>query len=39
MLAGEEQVIINTSELASGIYYIRVTEQGNVTDKKFIKVD
>jgi PKD repeat protein len=39
MTGGDQQVTINTSEYAKGVYALRVYGDNGVTEKKFIKVD
>jgi hypothetical protein len=39
MTGGEQKMIINTSEFASGIYALRVYGENELTEKKFIKID
>jgi hypothetical protein len=39
MTGGNQQVNINTSEYARGVYALRVYGDNGVTEKKFIKVD
>jgi PKD repeat protein len=39
MTGGNQQVIINTSEYAIGVYAIRVYGENGVIEKKFIKID
>jgi hypothetical protein len=39
MTGGSQQVIMNTSGYASGVYALRVYTENGFVEKKFIKVD